>query len=61
MQKNIISKELTAKIQSLCHLVCDLTAKSTEGLTELNIKILKHAGTIHDIKSEPYIIEYDRH
>jgi archaellum biogenesis ATPase FlaH len=61
MQKNIISQELKAKIQSLCHMVCDLSAKDTEGLTELKIKILKHAGTIHDIKSEPYIIEYDRH
>jgi len=60
MQKGIISLELKAKIQSLCHLVCDLNAQDTQGLTELKIKILKHAGTIHDIKSEPYIIEYER-
>jgi len=61
MQKDIISQELKARIQSMCHLVCDLTAQETGGLTKHNIKILKHAGTIHDIKAEPYTVEYDRH
>ncbi len=60
MQKEIISLELKAKIQSLCHLVCDLTVTDTGGRTENNIKILKHAGTIHDIKLEPYTVAYDR-
>ncbi|MHA1282295.1 MAG: hypothetical protein ACTSQP_07270 [Promethearchaeota archaeon] len=60
MQKDIINQELKAKIQSMCHLVCDLSAIETAGLTEHHIKILKHAGTIHDIKAEPYIIEYNR-
>jgi len=60
MQKDIISHELKAKIQSLCHLVCDLEAEEIGGLIQHQIKILKHAGTLHDIKSEPYIIDYDR-
>lgn len=60
MQKDIISKELTAKIQSLCHLVCDLSALQKSDMTEHNVKILKHAGTVHDLKAEPYIVEYDR-
>ncbi len=60
MQKDIISLELKAKIQSLCHLVCDLDVKNIGELTEYQIKILKHAGTNYDIKSEPYIIEFNR-
>ncbi|MHA1292317.1 MAG: RAD55 family ATPase [Promethearchaeota archaeon] len=60
MQKEIISQELKAKIQSMCHLVCDLKGKEIAGLTDHRIKILKHAGTVHDIKTEPYIVDYDR-
>ncbi len=60
LQKDIISQELRARIQSMCHLVCDLTAVETGGFTKKTIKILKHAGTIHDVKNEPYIVEYNR-
>jgi len=60
MQKDIIKGDLSAKIQSMCHLVCDLSATEAGGLTEHHIKILKHAGTMHDIKAEPYIIDYNR-
>ncbi len=60
MQKEIISDELKAKIQSMCHLVCDLSAKDVAGLMEHHIRILKHAGTVHDIKAEPYVVDYDR-
>ncbi|TFF95778.1 MAG: hypothetical protein EU544_02050 [Promethearchaeota archaeon] len=60
MQKNIINQELSAKIQSLCHLVCDLSATDIGGITSHYIRVLKHAGTIHDIKAEPYIVEYNR-
>ncbi|MGV9198336.1 MAG: hypothetical protein ACOC44_02350 [Promethearchaeia archaeon] len=60
LQKDLISHEVIARIQSLCHLICDLSAYDIGGLTDNRIKILKHAGTVHDIKAEPYILEYNR-
>ncbi|MFO8019651.1 MAG: hypothetical protein R6U96_13575 [Promethearchaeia archaeon] len=60
LQKDLISHEVIARIQSLCHLICDLSAYDIGGLTDNRIKILKHAGTVHDIKAEPYVLEYNR-
>jgi KaiC/GvpD/RAD55 family RecA-like ATPase len=60
MQKDILSNEAIAQIQTLCHSVVDLEALET-GLQIINtIRILKHVGIPHDIKKEHYTIHYDR-
>jgi archaellum biogenesis ATPase FlaH len=60
LQKDLISHEVIARIQSLCHLISDLSSYDIGGLTDNRLKILKHAGTVHDIKAEPYILEHNR-
>jgi archaellum biogenesis ATPase FlaH len=59
LNKNILSNEMNARIQSLCHSVVDLRS-FFEGVQKKNeIRILKMIGRFFDEKIEPYIILYD--
>jgi len=59
INKNILSAEMNARIQSLSHSVVDLRS-FFEGVQKKNeIRILKMIGRFFDEKIEPYIIIYD--
>ena len=60
MNKDIVSSEMLAKIQSLCHIVIDLTSEF-EGISKQQyIRILKMVGHyLHDNRVEPYKIQFD--
>ncbi|MHA1340759.1 MAG: ATPase domain-containing protein [Promethearchaeota archaeon] len=59
LNKGIVSKEMNAKIQSLCHGVIDLSAYYEGVQKKTDIKILKLTGRFHDLKIEPYILAFD--
>lgn len=59
MNKNILSEEMNARIQALCHSVIDLRSYF-EGVQKKNdIRILKMIGRYYDVKIEPYVISFD--
>lgn len=59
LNKNILSGEMNARIQSLCHSVIDLRSYF-EGVQKKNdIRILKMIGRYYDVKIEPYVISFD--
>ncbi|MBD3353566.1 MAG: hypothetical protein GF364_18930 [Candidatus Lokiarchaeota archaeon] len=59
LNKAILSAEMNARIQSLCHGVIDLRSYF-EGVQKKNeIRILKMIGRYYDVKIEPYVIAFD--
>lgn len=59
LNKNILSAEMLARVQSLCHCVVDLKSYF-EGVQKKNeICILKMIGRYYDIKIEPYVLTFD--
>jgi len=59
INKDILVKEIHARIQSLCHCVIDLNAYFEGIQKKFDIRILKLIGRFHDQKIEPYILTFD--
>ncbi|MHA1109633.1 MAG: hypothetical protein ACTSRE_00915 [Promethearchaeota archaeon] len=60
LNKDIVSSEMLAKIQSLCHVVIDLTSKFEGIYKQQYIRILKMVGHyLRDDRIEPYKIQYN--
>lgn len=60
MQKEVISRELHAKITSMFHGVIDLVSEYRGTQKNNYIRILKMAGRYYDLKMEPYVIKFDK-
>ncbi len=60
LNKDIVSSEMLAKIQSLCHVVVDLTSRFETIYKQQYIRILKMIGHyLHDNRVEPYKIQFN--
>ncbi|MBN2157145.1 MAG: hypothetical protein JW776_13960 [Candidatus Lokiarchaeota archaeon] len=60
MNKDIVPSEMLAKIQSLCHVVVDLSSKFEGIYQQQYIRVLKMVGQYpHDNRVEPYKIQFD--
>ncbi len=60
LNKDIVSSEMLAKIQSLCHVVIDLTSRFEGIYKQQYIRILKMVGHyLRDDRIEPYKIQYN--
>ncbi|TFG19741.1 MAG: hypothetical protein EU530_05375 [Promethearchaeota archaeon] len=60
LNKDIVSSEMLAKIQSLCHVVIDLSSRFEGIYKQQYIRILKMVGHyLGDNRIEPYKIQYN--